>query len=195
MSGDTKAMRALAERIRQGKPCSDDQAAYVAALLEWDDGIGHPDDVEPLAFALGGLRQNGTAEQRLALADMVEDEADHREALRAARNGNPHKVLERQKQGKRIELPLAKKRGAPSTQNRRVEAFVWLTTVERMNRRDAINVIQKAERCKTQSTAVERDIDKKKDKFKPDFWFEVCAQRWREGCREVELRPPLLRGN
>ena len=190
---DTKDIRTLATRIRKGNSCSDAEREIIADLLEWNDGVGHPDDVEPLAFALGGMHPNGTAEQRFALAAMLHDEVNHREALRAAQNGNPRKVMERQQQGKRVEMPFIKRRGRPSTRGSRIEAFIWLTKVEGESRKDAIDTIQKAEKSNTQSTAVEREIDKKKDGFKPDFWFEICAQRWLEGCRDDDLRPLLLR--
>lgn len=205
VQGDTKAERALAAIIRQGGQLNDKDRSglvnLVGAITGLADGDGNPDDLDYLSQLLEGLNADATSAQREKLAcllekdaDKIDDDADHAEAIRAAKNGNPAHLIARRDQGKRADFPAPRKRGRKVKGNAAVEAFLWLTEVEGIPRARAIDAVWIAEGKHRERNSVTREIDdKRRDGFKMEFPLDLYAQWWREGRRDDEFRPVFLR--
>ena len=193
----TQAAFELAKLIRMGRSFNGAEFAAIAEMIGWNDGIGHHADIEFLSTALDGLRDGASTDQRNFLADFIEDQADYEEALREAKAGNPIKLMDRHTKGLRSyfgsDLTVESKVGRPELSDARVEAFIWLTEVEGVNRKDAIDKVWIADGKQCEYSSIEKYIDRKKKKFRPDFWFEIRAQKYREGSRDAMLRPEMIR--
>lgn len=193
----TQAAFELAELIRMGRSFSETEFTAIAEMIGWNDGIGNPTDIEFLSTALDGLREGANNDQRNFLADFIEDQADYEEALREAKAGNPTKLMNRQAKGLRSYFSpnqrFESKAGRPKLSNARVEAFIWLTEIEGMNRKDAIGEIWMAENKRLAHESIERFVDRHRKGFIPDFLFEVRTKKYQEGNRDAMLRPKLIR--
>ncbi len=195
----TQAAFELAKLIRMGRSFNGAEFAAIAEMIGWNDDIGHHTDIEFLSTALDGLRDGASTDQRNFIADFIEDQADYEEALREAKAGNPTKIMDRQSKGLRsyigsdLQSSFKRDRGRPKLSDARVEAFFWLTEVEGMKRKDAIDEIWMAEENRRTYESIERFIDKHRKGFIPDFLFEVRAQKYREGSRDAMLRPEMIR--
>lgn len=214
--GSRDTMREIAQLVRSGAPFAEPEASALAALLGWDDGIGHPDDVVALSSALDGLRADADANQRERLARMIEDEKDEdpntnagasagTSAVSNASAGNWALLLERLRDPAvtltMFEREWLARHVEPGKGGRRNVAqepllYWWFRHVEDLSPDDALKAIYAAlgKKSAKDEVAVTKALQRAgNDNFDPGEWWHRNAQWYRDGVRSREIFPPVLR--
>lgn len=198
-----KAIRELISRIRNGRANTESDVNEIEWFIGWDDGVGHPDDIADMSFALDGLRDDATDEQREYLAHLIEVASE--KILSTVAIGNAERgdwTLLRERLNDPSKLAMAernwaaklgpKKQGAKST-SREPELYYWFREAVGLDHASALLEICKAlgkDGTATDRDSVEHAINRaKRDGFTPDPTLRRNVELYKCGSRSALIFP------
>lgn len=201
-----KATGKLISRIRNGGAYVEGEINEIKWFIGWDDGDGHPDDIASMSFALGGLRDDATDEQRAYLSHLVEVASEKilsTVAIENAQRGDWTLLQDRLNDPNKLAMAerkwvaeLGPKKQGMKSKARAPELYYWFREAEGLNHASALDEICKAlsnDGTIENRDAVERAINRARaDGFTPSPSLRRNVEWYKSGNRSALIFPREL---